>query len=211
MDKNEPEETPSATAPLYCPKNLPEFEEASPTSPIKESVICIQYRKSQRLKHHSLTTTMIAMQAPRITGSVIDTVCMNIEDPNDSFEDKRNQLNTSSVGSIESMDEFSDDDSESVFQPGPLENKCVEVNETVTLLQGLYRTLDEIPPGRKDGMFFILENGINIRRREKGRGRGGKSLVWDDCGAWKNAKTPVTHFLRRNVCLRTIVKHKGLY
>ena len=44
---------------------------------------------------------------------------MNIEYPN---EDKRNQLNTSvgSIGSIKSIDEFSDDDSESNFQPGPL-------------------------------------------------------------------------------------------
>ena len=57
-------------------------------------------------------------------------------------------------------------------------------------------------------MYYILENSSNVERRENGK----SSQFWDDCGAWKNAKTPVTHFLSRNDRLRTVVKNSnGLY
>ena len=67
--------------------------------------------------------------------------------------------------------------------------------------------LDEIPRGRKDGMYFLPENNANIEKRENGN----KSSFWDDSGAWKNAKTPATHYLHQNGILRTIVKRENVY
>lgn len=52
----------------------------------------------------------------------------------------------------------------------------MEIKETVELLQGPFTALDEIPCGRKDGMYYVLENSANIEKRENGN----KFSFWDD-------------------------------
>ena len=65
-------------------------------------------------------------------------------------------------------DDISDDEIEVSFQPGPL-SKYMEIHETVKILEGPHTILDEIPKGRKDGMYFIIENTENIERRGNGK------------------------------------------
>ena len=60
-----------------------------------------------------------------------------------------------------------DDKIENTFQPGPL-TKYMEIHELVQLLQSPYSMLDEIPRGRKDGMYYIIENTSNVERRKNG-------------------------------------------
>ena len=58
-------------------------------------------------------------------------------------------------------------ETEECFQPGPLGNKYMEIHETIKLLEGPHALLCEIPKGRKDGIYFILDNGENIEARQR--------------------------------------------
>ena len=99
---------------------------------------------------------------------------------------------------------YEEEEEEVTFQPGPLGNKYMDIHEAVKILEGPYTILKEIPMGRKDGMFYIIDNEDNLERRRN----GDHSRFWDDCGAWKNAKTPVTYFVHRDGRLKTIVTQK---
>ncbi|KAH3861976.1 hypothetical protein DPMN_024929 [Dreissena polymorpha] len=50
-----------------------------------------------------------------------------------------------------------------IFIPGPL-TKFMELQETLAILKGPHVVLQEIPTGRKDGMFFVVDNSDNIRK-----------------------------------------------
>ena len=89
---------------------------------------------------------------------------------------------------------YEEEEEEVTFQPGPLGNKYMDIHEAAKILEGPYTILKEIPMGRKDGMFYIIGNEDNLERRRN----GDHSRFWDDCGAWKNAKTPVTYFVLRD-------------
>ncbi|XP_053375386.1 uncharacterized protein LOC128547267 isoform X2 [Mercenaria mercenaria] len=93
------------------------------------------------------------------------------------------------------------------FSCGPLGNKFMDLHNTVNVFKGPYVILEEIPCGRKDGMYFVVDNTINIENRKIGK----KSEIWDDCGAWKNASTPTSLFILINNKLTAIVKGQGQY
>ena len=50
-------------------------------------------------------------------------------------------------------DDISDDEIEVSFQPGPL-SEYMEIHETVKILEGPHTIFDEIPKGKKDGMYY---------------------------------------------------------
>ena len=61
-------------------------------------------------------------------------------------------------------DKISEDETEDSFQPGPRGNKYMEIHKTVKLLEGPTALLNEIPKGRKDGLYFIIDNSESIER-----------------------------------------------
>ena len=63
-------------------------------------------------------------------------------------------------------DDVSDEEIEITFEPGALENKYIEIKETIWLVQSPFTTLEEIPRGRKDGMYFLLDNSSNIEKEK---------------------------------------------
>ena len=66
--------------------------------------------------------------------------------------------------------------------------------------------LNLILKGGKDGMYFITDNSENTGTER--RGNGTNSGFWDDCSAWKNARTPMILFLHRVGRLKIVVLQK---
>ena len=106
-------------------------------------------------------------------------------------------------------DDVSDEEIEITFEPGALDNKYMEIKETIRLQESPFTTLEEIPRWRKDGMYLLLDNSSNIEK-EKWKEFFGKD-IWDDSGAWKNVRSPIKYFLHTNCRLRTIVKQKEAF
>ena len=100
----------------------------------------------------------------------------------------------------------SDDTIEDEFKPGPL-RKFLEVEEMLNILEGPIFTLQEIPVGRKDGMYSIIDDTVNVERRKKNN----QSQYWDDSGVWGYSSTPLTPFVFRNDKWRSLRLRRGIY
>ena len=70
------------------------------------------------------------------------------------------------------------------------------------VLRGLHTILPDIPAGRKDGMFFIINNAPNADKRQNGT----RSEFWDDCDAWKNSATPAKALIHRGGRFVSVIK-----
>ena len=55
----------------------------------------------------------------------------------------------------------------------------MDFKQVLGVLRGPYTILPDIPAGRKDGMFFIINNAPNADKRQNGT----RSEFWDDCDA----------------------------
>ena len=53
-------------------------------------------------------------------------------------------------------EDFSEEEAEEEFQPGPLGNKFMDTEKIIELMKGPHDLLPEIPVGRKDGMYFFV-------------------------------------------------------
>ncbi|GFO08151.1 hypothetical protein PoB_003465600 [Plakobranchus ocellatus] len=86
------------------------------------------------------------------------------------------------------------------------------VNEVLDLLTGdtLETVHASVPLGRKENVWFLVDNSDNVIRRKGGK----KSQYWDDCGAWGNgakASTPSTLYTKQNGLAIHVVKREGKY
>ena len=52
----------------------------------------------------------------------------------------------------------------------------------------------ELPKGRKENVYFVVDNSENINRRNG----GGKSKFQDDCGAWSHSSSTKKHYVFEN-------------
>ncbi len=59
-------------------------------------------------------------------------------------------------------------------------NKFLTTQKVISLLEDTGDPLPSIPRGRKENVYFIVENGRNVARRAQGR----PSAFYDDCGPW---------------------------
>ena len=66
----------------------------------------------------------------------------------------------------------------------------MDTNQILELLKSPHALLPDIPTGRKDGMYFFLDNSDNIERRQ----HNDHSEFWDDSGAWEGSSSPATLF-----------------
>jgi len=53
----------------------------------------------------------------------------------------------------------------------------MEIHTTMEILQGPVTPLEDIPIGRKDGMYYVIQIEKNVEKRENGH----RSAFWDDC------------------------------
>ena len=115
-----------------------------------------------------------------------------------SLSHNASECNEEHESQTESETEGNDSERESEeFRPGPLGKKFMDFKQTLNVFRGPYAVFEEIPPGRKDGMYFVIDNSPNISKRQNGV----RSEFWDDCGVWQNSSTPITMFIyRENVC-----------
>ena len=89
----------------------------------------------------------------------------------------------------------------------PHKDRFMELEDTLLTLRGPYAKLSEIPQGRKEHTYFILDNSPNIAKRAQNI----KSEFWDDCGAWNRAASPKSLYIEKDGRLISIVKRDGQY
>ena len=106
------------------------------------------------------------------------------------------------------VDDIDDDDNPA---KGKLTPNCfMETSKAVNLLLNTETCYEHIPGGKKENVFFVLNNESNQAKRE---GKG-KSSFSDDCGVWESGSgtTPATYYLlQENGDLRKTYYYKKLY
>ena len=78
----------------------------------------------------------------------------------------------------------------------------MDFKQVLGVLRGPYTILPDIPAGRKDGMFFIINNAPNADKRQNGT----RSEFWDDCDAWENSETPAKALIHRGDKFVSVIK-----
>ena len=77
----------------------------------------------------------------------------------------------------------------------------------MNILKGPHFPLGEFPVGRKDGMYYVLDDTSNIERQKIGKA----SQHWDDSGVWGKSSTQPTPFVFRNEKWRSVRLRDKLY
>ena len=88
-----------------------------------------------------------------------------------------------------------------------LNNKFLDLQDTISAFKTPYSILTEIPAGSKINTYFFINNQPNQDKRKN----GDKSEFWDDRGAWTNGASPKTLFVVMAGRLVTVVKREGKY
>ena len=102
---------------------------------------------------------------------VYESCIMDDENENNNIQEKLDlsaQWNRLCENEESDDDNISDDETEVSFKPGPL-SKYMDIQGTFKILEDPHTILDEIPKGRKDEMYFIIENKEDIERRSNGK------------------------------------------
>ncbi|GFO14979.1 histidine triad nucleotide-binding protein 2 [Plakobranchus ocellatus] len=89
--------------------------------------------------------------------------------------------------------------------------RFLETEKVIEILQrtSVNDTLSEVPRGKKDDVYFVVQNENNKDRRAQAN----RSQFWNDRGAWECNSTSRSYFLQENETLRTHVpscNRKGL-
>lgn len=91
----------------------------------------------------------------------------------------------------------------------PLEyEKFMTVFECYDKVTNATNVLDSIPKGKKENVFFLIDNSYNMQHPQK------RNFFFDDCGVWdaQRGTCVKTHYiLQENGDLRTCKKHKGVF
>ena len=143
-----------------------------------------------------------------------------------SANDDEQASNSSIVLHDDDDDDKTDDDNETdddILDNDDVTGLCTDgkalpndnffpVNEVLDLLTGgtLEKIHASVPLGRKENVWFLVDNSDNATRRKTGH----KCQYWDDCGAWGNgtkASTPSTLYTRQNGHVIHVVKRNGKY
>ena len=86
----------------------------------------------------------------------------------------------------------------------PVLTKFMSYKEILEILRGPYVALGEIPRGKKENTYFIIDNENNVTRRENGQ----NTEYWDDCGAYKKGSRPLSLFYKKDGKLINIVERE---
>ena len=130
-------------------------------------------------------------------------VMQTLRDPSPSQKTAKSpEYNTEDSSLVSDLDESLTEE----FKPGPLK-KYLEIDELLNILEGPNFPLKEIPVGRKDGMYFILDDSMNIERRKDKK----QSQYWDDSGVWGHSSSPPTPFVLENGKWTSLRLRSGIY
>ena len=66
--------------------------------------------------------------------------------------------------------------------PGP--GNFFKLAEVLSILRNAGKGLESLPPGKKNNVFFVIDDSINVMRREKNF----RTVYFDDCGPWDRSK-----------------------
>ena len=188
-----------------------EETEVSMADPIEETIhvpVCQRRSKSpktaspEEVKTHNLS---IIKEEPEILQEQI------LEEESFHSREGLSSPDVSSESSESSDEEMESSATQSMnevnFSPGPLGNKFMDTRTILDLLKAPHSLMEEIPTGRKDGMFYFVNNEENIKRR----GNKEHSEFWDDCGAWESGTSPATLFTEVGGKLISVKLYKSLY
>ena len=129
---------------------------------------------------------------------------VHIEVNNESDIEDRENGNETATDDGETNNET--DNEEETVPPGPLNNNYLPTDIVLQIMKGPHVKLPEIPTGRKENVYFVLEK-PHIEKRSNGL----HSVFWDDCGAWDKAATPLSTYLMKNGRISTIVEKERKY
>ncbi|GFO26901.1 hypothetical protein PoB_005340600 [Plakobranchus ocellatus] len=87
--------------------------------------------------------------------------------------------------------------------------RFLETDKVVQILQrtSVNDTLSEVPRGKKDDVYFFVQNENNKDRRAQGK----RSQFWDDRGALECNSTSRSYFLQENEKLRSVTYRQTKY
>ena len=90
-----------------------------------------------------------------------------------------------------------------------LKDSCVlGTEEIIFILKTSKQALFTIPPGKKENVYFILNNERKTERRKQGK----HSEFSDDCGAWSQGTSPKTVYeVKSNGDFRKLFVKNSLY
>ena len=90
---------------------------------------------------------------------------------------------------------------------GKLENRYLDTGTICSLLVENKSGLPKIPGGLKENVYFVLDNGYNVKKKNSNK----RSAFSDDCGVWDRAAgtSPYSYYLiQDNGDLMTIFKRE---
>ena len=80
--------------------------------------------------------------------------------------------------------------------------KFMPYREVLSILRGPYVALNEIPMGKKENTYFVINDEDNVSKRAN----GDNAEYWDDCGAYKKGSRPISLFLKKDGQLINVVE-----
>ena len=126
----------------------------------------------------------------------ISAYVMNMDNADSTDSDANPQNNEKQTNLTDCLLDSDDDDVEDANNPakGVNEGSCfMETSKVVHLLISSETCFDQIPGGKKENVYFVINNENNQMKR-KGKG---KSSFSDDCGVWesKAGTSPISYYL----------------
>ncbi|XP_074646981.1 uncharacterized protein LOC141902919 isoform X1 [Tubulanus polymorphus] len=90
-----------------------------------------------------------------------------------------------------------------------LSGRFLDVDDIYSVLSSERTVWEQIPMGKKENVFFLVDNTQNSENRSRGK----RSSFPDDCGVWdsKSASSNIRYFILRNNHLESVVLKDGLY
>ncbi|XP_069954537.1 uncharacterized protein [Cherax quadricarinatus] len=125
---------------------------------------------------------------------------LNTETSNSEEKDVFSNCEANTTGNTDSQDTI----------PGaiPGDGRFLEISELFNLVLLNTPCGREIPAGRKDNVYFLMDNRDNVRRRKMGM----KSKYKDDCGEWSTKGSCNRHYyMLHKGRLAYLIKKNGLY
>ncbi|GFO05424.1 hypothetical protein PoB_003192900 [Plakobranchus ocellatus] len=197
-----------------------------------ERYVCLLYNtrvmrsfKSFRLKSPVVDLTFVFADDNHDDDSASATAAVACVGNDDEDDDTAAVADISDNGTVDyDEDEADDYDDDAVDKDGhfvstepdillggkplPL-GRFLETEKVIEILQrtSVNDTLSEVPRGKKDDVYFVVQNENNKDKRAQGK----ISQLWDDRGAWECNSTSRSYFLQENEKLRSVTYRQTKY
>jgi len=86
------------------------------------------------------------------------------------------------------------------FNSGTLGDSFMKIQTVLDTFSAPHSVLNDVPPGKKDGMFFIISNDPNNKKK-----------MTDDCGEWMRPSCPKALFVKKGDSVISLFMKNNLY